>query len=107
MTVKAIRHHSVLPGRGEDDAHTQYLCLTETAQQTMNGDFRCRCWVTCLLVFFLRFGSRFLFVLLVFRDLRTFSGFLFFLRNRGRAIFRIGFRPGVLVCVLPGAGGGR
>jgi hypothetical protein len=49
MTVKAIRHHSVLPGRGEDDAHTQYLRLTETAQQTMNGDLRCWCF-GCLVV---------------------------------------------------------
>ncbi len=38
MTVKAIRHHSVLPGRGENDAHAQYLRLTETAEQTMQGD---------------------------------------------------------------------
>jgi hypothetical protein len=38
MTVKAIRHHSVLGGRGEDDAHLQYLRLTSTASQTMQGD---------------------------------------------------------------------
>ena len=37
MTVKAIRHHSVLPGRGENDAHAQYLRLTETSVQTMQG----------------------------------------------------------------------
>ena len=38
MTVKAIRHHSVLPGRDENDAHAQYLRLTSTASQTMQGD---------------------------------------------------------------------
>jgi hypothetical protein len=37
MTVKAIRHHQSFAGRDADDAHAQYLRLTNASKQTMAG----------------------------------------------------------------------
>ncbi len=37
MTVKAIRHHQSFAGRDADDAHAQYLRLSNPSKQTMAG----------------------------------------------------------------------